>query len=303
MLSEYVVNWYTSFMAAYQQRTWKPKLYDPTSSEPFKLSRSKIDQFIECPRCFYLDRRLGVAKPQGPAFTLNVAVDALLKKEFDVHRARGTPHPYMTRYGVNAIPFAHENIDEWRENFVGVRFLHKPTNLIIFGAVDDVWKAPDGSLHIVDYKATSKEDGVKELSDTKWHNQYRRQMEIYQWLMRKNGFPVSPVGYFVYVNGRKDKEAFDGKLEFDVAVIPYTGNDEWVEQSIIHAKACLDAPQAPKASDECEYCSYRTQAGKVLQALQRTEQGSDTKRAIPATVVKKSSSKKTAPPLPPQTLF
>ncbi len=35
-------------------------LYDPASKEPFRLSRSKIDLFLECARCFYLDRRLGV---------------------------------------------------------------------------------------------------------------------------------------------------------------------------------------------------------------------------------------------------
>jgi len=32
------------------------------SSEPFKLSRSRIEQFLKCPRCFYIDRRLGVDK-------------------------------------------------------------------------------------------------------------------------------------------------------------------------------------------------------------------------------------------------
>ncbi len=47
----------------------------------FKLSRSKIDLFLECPRCFYLGNRLGVSRPPGFPFTLNSAVDALLKKE------------------------------------------------------------------------------------------------------------------------------------------------------------------------------------------------------------------------------
>src|SRR3989338_3162331 len=169
-------------MSKYYNPKRAKNLFNPLSDEPFRLSRSKIDLFLNCPRCFYLDRRLGIAAPSGPAFTLNVAVDVLLKKEFDTHRAKGTPHPLMHTYGVKAVPFRDPRMGAWRENFVGVQYLHVPTNLLVFGAVDDLWVADDGkTIHIVDYKATSKE-GEIELSDTKWHNQYRRQMEVYQWL-------------------------------------------------------------------------------------------------------------------------
>ena len=79
-------------------------LYDPKSSEAFRISRSKIDLFIKCPWCFYLDRRLGVGLPPGYPFALNSAVDTLLKKEFDMHRAKGTAHPLMDAYGLDAVP-------------------------------------------------------------------------------------------------------------------------------------------------------------------------------------------------------
>lgn len=235
------------------RKTWN--LFKADSDKPFKLSRSKIDLFVECPRCFYLDRRLGVARPQGPSFTLNSAVDHLLKKEFDIHRKDGKPHPMMVAYGIDAIPFSHKELDTWRENFQGIQFLHNGTNFLITGAVDDVWVNSKGDLHIVDYKSTSK-DGEVELTDAKWHNQYRRQMEIYQWLFRKNGFSVSSTGYFVYVNGKKDRAAFDGKLEFDVKVIPYEGDDSWVEKTILKAKECLSDPRIPKKSASCEHCEY-----------------------------------------------
>jgi hypothetical protein len=189
----------------------------------WKLSRSKIDLFRECPRCFYLDNKIGLARPKGPSFTLNVAVDALLKKEFDIHRVAQTAHPLMKTYKLKALPFQHKELDNWRENFVGIQYFHEPTGMTISGAIDDVWVNPDGELLIVDYKATSKDGAMDSLDDTKWQAQYKRQMEIYQWLFRKKGFPVSDTGYFVYVNGRKDKEAFDGKLEFDVTLIPHVG--------------------------------------------------------------------------------
>ena len=222
----------------------------------WKLSRSKIDLFSDCPRCFYLDNKLGVSRPKLPAFTLNVAVDALLKKEFDTHRLQKTSHPLMDTYGIEAVPFAHKDMDTWRDNFVGVQHVHEPTGFTVTGAVDDIWVNKVGELMVVDYKATAKDGKVDELEDTKWHNQYRRQMEVYQWLLRKNGFKVSDTGYFVYVNGQKDRAAFDGKLEFDVNIIAHTGSDKWIEKILMDIKKCLDGKSVPASGAHCEYCGY-----------------------------------------------
>ena len=240
-------------------KNYKPRTFDPKSSEPFKISRSKIDFFLECPRCFYMEALHGVRRPSMPSFTLNLAVDVLLKKEFDVHRAAKTQHPLLKQYGVDLVPFQHEKMDVWRENFVGVQALHQKTNLLVFGAVDDIWTNAPGELFVVDYKATSKEGVVDKLEDTRWHNQYRRQMEVYQWLLRQNGFNVSNTGYFVYVNGKKDRAAFDGKLEFDVKLISYTGSDSWIEKGLLNIKSCL-LGTLPESGELCEYCPYRALA-------------------------------------------
>ena len=236
-------------------------IYNPGDKEPFKLSRSKVDLFIECPRCFYLDRRLGVGRPPGYPFSLNSAVDALLKKEFDIHRAGKKAHPLMEEYGIDAIPFEHPDLDKWRDTFVGVQHLHEPTGLLLTGAVDDVWVSPKGELMVVDYKATSKEGEVT--LDADWQDGYKRQMEFYQWLLRQNGFEVSDTGYFVYVNGRTDLEAFDAKLEFDVKIIPYEGSDSWIEETLEKIKACLDSDKLPQSGEECDYCLYKEASSEV----------------------------------------
>lgn len=236
-------------------------LYDPQSSQPFKISRSKIDLFLECPRCFYLDRRLGVSRPEGPPFTLNKAVDVLLKKEFDIHRAKNQAHPLMHAYGIDAVPFAHELLDTWRENFKGIEFWHKKTNLIITGAIDDVWVNPYGELIIIDYKATSTK---KEISlDDDYKAGYKLQMEVYQWLFRQNGFKVSPTGYFLFCNGDADKNSFDGRLEFTLQLIPYRGDDGWVEPTIYKLRQCLDSALIPPPSLQCDFCAYRQAARGV----------------------------------------
>jgi CRISPR/Cas system-associated exonuclease Cas4 (RecB family) len=191
----------------------------------WRLSRSKIDLFLECPKCFYIDNKLGTARPR-----------------------------LMTKYGVDAIPFEHKDMNRWRDNFKGVEYFHEPTGFTVSGAVDDVWINPEGELIVVDYKATSKDEKVN--LDAEWQKGYKLQMEIYQWLMRKNNFQVSDTGYFVYANGRTDLKAFDGKLEFDVDLIPYTAEGYWNEDTLFQIKETLESDEIPKKGDDCEYCPY-----------------------------------------------
>ncbi|MGD0328208.1 MAG: PD-(D/E)XK nuclease family protein [Minisyncoccia bacterium] len=245
--------------------------FNSSSAEPFMVSRSKIDLFSECPRCAYLDLRLGVKRPSMPAFTLNNAVDELLKREFDIHRARGSRHPLMERFGLDAVPLADERISEWRDALRrGISYLHEPTHILVHGGIDDVWVNSAGEFIIVDYKATSKKEGPNSEEDL--YDSYKRQMEIYQWLFRKNGFAVSPTGYFVYVNGKSDARAFDGKLEFDVELIPYAGSDAWIEPMIFDMKKMLVSDEIPPigtafGGGPCEYCTYRENAGKKFLEL------------------------------------
>lgn len=268
-----------------KQKSYKPRLFHPEAVEPFRVSRSKIDMFLECPRCFYLDRRLGVGRPSMPGFTLNIAVDHLLKKEFDMHRAEQSKHPFMERHGIDATPFAHDALETWRNNFKGVEVLHEPTNLKIFGAVDDIWVNTGGELIVVDYKATSKAGKID--LEGGWGPRYKRQLEVYQWLLRGNGFDVSDTGYFVYANGIKDRELFDNKLEFAIEVIPHTGSDAWVEKTITQLKACLMDERVPSRSERCEHCAYREAAGKILQERHK----SGVSRATRETEVRKESTK------------
>jgi len=250
-------------MSKYYNAQRKRNLYDPSSKKSFKISRSKIDLFIECPRCFYIDRRLGVGRPPGFPFTLNSAVDTLLKKESDTYRAKGTVHPLIEKYGVDARPVPHDDLDKWRQNFVGIQYLHEPTNLLIHGAIDDLWQNSNSEYIVVDYKATAKKEEITAL-DKDWHDGYKRQMEVYQWLLRQNKYTVSNTAYFVYCNGKADREAFNGKLEFELTLIPYDGNDGWIEHTIKDLHSCLKSNVIPEASKDCDYCGYRNAVESVF---------------------------------------
>jgi len=234
--------------------------FDPKSKTPYRMSRSGLELFVRCPRCFYLDKRLGISQPPTPSFTLNKTIDYLLKKEFDVHRAKNTIHPLLKHYGLKVKPVNHDKLNDWRDTFKGVSFLHKPTNIELYGAIDDLWIDDKGNYIVVDYKATSK-DGKIDLESV-WQQSYYRQLEIYQWLLRQNNLKVSDTGYLVYCNARRDRVAFDGKLEFSVELVPHHGDDSWVEKTLIESYKCLKSNEIPKPAEDCDYCKYRQAAQK-----------------------------------------
>lgn len=242
---------------------WKP--YEPGKKEPTRISRGKLDLFLECPRCFYFDRRMGIKRPSMPGWSLNSAVDALLKNEFDFYRDKKEPHPLMKEHGIDAIPFEHEDLLIWRDDiykFVGASHLHKATNLEICGIVDDIWVNPKGELIIVDYKSTSTK---KELSlEDEYKQGYKKQAEVYQWIFRQNSFDVTDKCYFVFANGVKDKSMFDAQLEFQMSILEHDGDDSWVENTVLEIKDCLESNKVPESSQECEHCLFRGRANDAI---------------------------------------
>lgn len=236
--------------------------YEPNQIAPYVISRSKIEDFIRCPRCFVLDAKHGVKRPSSPPFTINTAVDALLKKEFDAHREAGTVHPVVAAAGLDLVPFKNANMDAWRHNFTGVR--HTTEHFEIFGAVDDIWVNRDGQLVVVDYKATSRAEPVTDLGEGGFYDSYRRQMEIYQWLLRQNGFDVATTGYWLYETATKKQNTFDGSLKFEAMLIAYEGDTSWIESTLFDMKEALDRFDLPWMGDDCDLCRYTLDRNRAV---------------------------------------
>lgn len=241
-------------------RSRKNSMYQKGSNEPFTISRSKFSNFIDCPRCFYLDRVKGLKEPSMPGWALNSAVDDLLKKEFDRHRKSKTPHPIMKEYNLNFIPFDHPDIDKWRESLSsGISYLDKDTNLIIKGGIDDVWFDLDKEeLVVVDYKAQSSNTPVETESylESQYHQGYKRQMDIYVHILREMGFKVSDITYFMVCNGEKSFDIFDQKINFSTTLVPYKSDPSWIPSKIKEMKETLDSEKIPDYNEDCESCVY-----------------------------------------------
>jgi hypothetical protein len=241
------------------------QVFDPSLEKQYKLSRSKIELFEQCPRCFYLHVRCGISRPDSFPFSLNNEVDRRLKEEFHEYRRRGEPHPYMVQHGLNAVPFKHEQIDAWQDSLRrGIQYALPGTNLIITGGIDDVWESRgerSGQLIIVDYKATSQQGSVS--LDDPWKISYKRQAEIYQWLFKMNGFEVSDTAIFLFCNARKNGNTFNSRLDFEISLLPYQGNTDWVEKTIREAFVVLQSNEKPAPSSCCEWCAYSEKIARL----------------------------------------
>ncbi len=225
--------------------------------EFIKLSRSTVEKYLSCPRCCVLDKKFQIKPPSLP-FTLNIAVDNLCKNEFDYYRNIQEPHPLFIKNGIDAVPFNHQKINIWRSNFNGIRYKSLDHYYDFGGAVDDIWQKKNGDLIIVDVKATSRNNfnWLETYNKYDYAKAYKRQLEMYQWLFRKNGFCVADEAYLLYFNGRKNEEFFNNKLVFDVHFIKLNCSTSWVENKVIETVELLRSDFFPKSSLTCEYCNY-----------------------------------------------
>ena len=180
--------------------------YKPGHESPYELSRSRIENFVRCPACFYMQQVLKIEFPSIPGFNINEATDILLKRDFDKYRGQSETHPFLMHMGMeHLVPFEHEHFELWTQSLHfgatnRMNTVHEPTHLLVGGGLDDVWlNTKTNQLHIVDYKSTSQKSDGKEITlEDPWKAAYKRQMDLYVWVMRQKGFDVSDEGDFLY---------------------------------------------------------------------------------------------------------
>jgi hypothetical protein len=195
-----------------------------------------------------------------PGWALNIAVDELLKKEFDQYRKEQKPHPIMLRNNLDYIPYQHKDIDIWRNSLKGgISYFDEKTNLIIHGGIDDLWfDVKKKELIVVDYKAQSSSYPVTASTylGSQWHLSYKLQMDIYVHILKKMKFKVSNLSYFYVCNGEKTNNKFDNKIDFKTTLIPYRVDTSWIEKKLIEMKEVLNLDKPPEIDKTCEKCAY-----------------------------------------------
>lgn len=248
-------------------------IYDPEHNSPYELSRTRIENFIKCPACFYLEQIEGIKFPSIPGYNINEATDILLKKDFDKYRDQQRAHPFLINKGLgHLVPFQHQDFELWTQSLhfaaAGrLNTVHEPSNLKVGGGLDDVWvNLNTMNLHVVDYKSTSLRKREAKLSlEEPWKMAYKRQMDFYVWVLRKKGFSVDSVGYFLYCNGDRFSDIdflneYDAIMKFEVSLIEYRVDTSWIEPVLLEIRKLLDSRSEPPHHYRCEY-------GKLLKSI------------------------------------
>lgn len=219
-----------------------------------QLSPNSINLFLECPHCFWLEKRLGIKRPPPYPYALNTAVDVLLKQEFDEYRAKKETHPLIAAHKVKAKLFHNQKLlDQWRSNFSGLRYYDPGLKATIFGAVDDILEFADGKLAPLDYKSTGS-------SAAKVYDRFQLQMDIYTYLLEKNGFPTPRKGYLAFYVVDKKKGLGD-RLPFrkELHIIDTDPSD--IPEIFSDAVEVLRQETPPPHSQDCEFGKWLKLAG------------------------------------------
>mgnify|MGYP001192240167 FL=1 len=259
--------------------TQKWRIYSPNQNKDFILSRSRFDEFMNCPRCFYLKTNKGFMSPSTPGWTLNTLTDTLLKKEFDECRKKQEPHRIMLKNKLDhLVPYKSEIIkdkngndklllDEWRDSIhYGLKYRFKDTNIILQGGIDDVWfNTKTEELIVADYKSQHKKDGVSQETyfDDPYKDSYKRQLDYYAYLLNGMGYKVSSDAYLYICNAKEIDEGFHGKMLFDEVLIHYKIKTDYLETEIQKMIDAMNSENIPNSHESCENCAYARQRSVI----------------------------------------
>tara|TARA_B100001175_G_scaffold218736_1_gene186070 strand:- start:436 stop:1206 length:771 start_codon:yes stop_codon:yes gene_type:complete len=255
-----------SAMYSYNPQVGENWRWSPNSEKPFKISRTKIELFCKCKRCFYREVRLGLRKPPMPSWAINSAIDGLLKKEMDECRKEDRAHGIFTENHLNLKPFNHDDIENWQNAFHGIQYHDKKHNFLLYGGVDDVMIDEDGNLVVIDFKSTAKKSEINEAGDVYDNAKpYKRQLEIYSFLLQnqKEGFNVSDTGYLMYYNGDASKPYLGKDMHFRRTLVKLPLSTDWIPKVIEEMYDCLHLDEAPPHNPECENCLYLKKTSEI----------------------------------------
>lgn len=222
-------------------------------NKPIKLSPNSLNLFLECRRCFWLEKKQGIKRPPPYPYALNMAVDVLLKQEFDSYRAKGEPHPLITANNIQARLFSNQSLlNQWRNNLAGIRYYDEALDATLFGAVDDILEFEDGKLAPLDYKSTGS--NVPTVYD-----RFQLQMDIYTFLLEKNGFLTPRKGYLAFYIVNKG-DGFVDRLPFKKELHEIETDPSDIPKLFKDAVGTLRKNAPPPASQDCKFCQWLRRA-------------------------------------------
>jgi len=220
----------------------------------FKISPSSINLMLDCPRCFYLQIVKKIRRPDTPFPSLPSGMDKILKEHFDRFMEKDELPPEIKDSECKTCKLFNdkEKLKIWRSNFKGLEFKDEKNDVLLHGAVDNILKKGK-KLIVLDYKTR----GYPLKEDT--HKHYQAQMDLYNFLLRKNGYDTEDYSFLLFYYPNKVLET--GEVVFDTKLIKLKTSAGDGERLFLNAIKLLNSGDIPKSSKECGFCNW---VGKVV---------------------------------------
>jgi len=219
---------------------------------PYKFSPSSLSLLKECPRCFWLHFNKGIKRPDSIFPSLPSGMDRILKIHFDSFRDKGMLPPELAKLKGNYKLFDNaELLAVWRNNFKGIEYVDKDGN-VFRGAVDNILQKGK-KLVVLDYKTR----GFPVKDDTAAH--YQDQMNIYNFLLRKNKHKTENYAYLLFYHPNKVDS--DGDVLFNTDLVKMKVNVKDAEKLFKKALKVL-SEEIPEAGEECGFCEWGKECTK-----------------------------------------
>ena len=230
---------------------FRKNIYVKNNLSPFKISRTKIDLYFDCKRCFYIDQKYGIKRPHGAALVINNHIVNKFKKNLEILRNTKTIIPETTlisESGFTALD--HPRVSHWTDPFKGIESFHKTTNMTVNASIDDIW-TDDEKCYPVIIKSISRES--KDVENSIWPG-YTRQLSLYGHLLQNNDLEIGDFGMIVIINTENDLD--HSNLNFKFYIFKRNLELNWIDTTLSEIKILLENDNYPKISNNCKFCNY-----------------------------------------------
>ena len=198
---------------------------------------------LECPRCFYLQIVKNIKRPSSVFPSLPSGMDKILKEHFDRFMKKNELPPEIKEECAGYGLFNEKSLlDLWRNNRKGIEYLDPKSGILLHGAIDNLL-VKDGKLVVLDYKTR----GYPLKEDT--HKHYQAQMDLYNFLLRKNGYKTEEFTYLLFYFPKEVKET--GEVIFDTELVKIK-TSALNGEKIFNKAIMLIQGDCPEKS--CEWC-------------------------------------------------
>jgi hypothetical protein len=209
------------------------------NNDAIKLSPTGLNLFLECPKCFWLEKVKGIKRPRGIFPSLPGGMDGILKVYFNEYRdSDGLP------------PMLEGKLEGKLMNPLPKTLFMKDDELmaVLLGKLDEALDFGDGTFAPVDHKTRGyapKEEMIAA---------YQMQMDAYDLLLAKNGFPTRNKAYLLYYHPISGD--LHNKFPFVLTIKEVQTNPERAMQVFRDAINLIRSSEMPQAANTCEYCAW-----------------------------------------------